>query len=112
MHASYASAAAARANGAVGRGWLPEELPDSAFSISESHNLDTNTGGGSFSFGAADADSFRAKLQAASPADLQRWRDPNKLQKGGYSFYAVPEFVLAVNWQTRHVHFLLAFQRK
>ena len=112
MCASYATAAAARADGGVFRGWLPDELPDSAFSISESHNLDTNTGEGSFSFAAADADSFRAKLKPASPADLQRYRDPSKLQRDGYTFYIVPEFVLAVNWQTRHVRFVLAFKRK
>ncbi len=110
IRASYDTAASARAADG-GRGWLPE-LPDSAFAISESHDLDTNTGGGSFSFGASDVDSFRAKLQLASPADLQQFRDPNKLQREGYSFYVVPEFVLAVNWQARHVRFVLVFQRQ
>ena len=85
MRASYATAAAARADGGVARGWLPDELPDSAFSISESHNLDTNTGEGSFRFAASDADSFRAKLTPAS------------LQRDGYTFYVVPKFVLAVS---------------
>ena len=112
MHASYTSAAAARTAGGVARGWIPEELPDSAFSISESHDLDTNTGGGSFSFGAADADEFRAKLQPALPTDLQRFDDPGELQRVGYAFYVVPEFVLAVNWQIRQAHFVLVFQRK
>jgi len=109
QHARYDTAAAARS---ADRGWLPEELPDTAFAISESHNLDTNTGGGSFNFGAADSDSFRAKLQPASPADIQRLHKPNKLERAGYSFYVVPEFVLAVNWQTRHVHFVLALKRQ
>ena len=112
MHASYTSAAAARTDGGVARGWIPEELPDSAFSISESHDLDTNTGGGSFSFKAADADAFRAKLKPALPTDLQRFGDPGELQTVGYTFYVVPEFILAVNWQTRHVNFVLVFQRK
>ena len=111
IRSSYDTAAAARAADG-GRGWLPAELPDSAFAISESHDLDTNTGGGSFSFGASDVDSFRAKLQPASPADLQRFRDPNKLQREGYRFYVVPEFILAVNWQARHVRFALVFQRE
>ncbi len=110
MRASYPTAAAARADGAVQRGWLFDELPDSATDICESHSLDTNTGEGTFSFGASDADSFRAKLQPASPADLQRWHDPKKLQRNGYSFYVVPNFILAVNWQTRHVHFVLPYQ--
>jgi hypothetical protein len=110
VRSRYDTAAAARAADGD-RGWLPAELPNSAFAISESHDLDTNTGGGSFSFGASDADSFRAKLQPASPADLERFRHPKKLQREGYSFYVVPEFVLAVSWQKRHVHFVL-FQQK
>ena len=112
MHASYASAAAARADGGVARGWIPEELPDSAYSISESHDLDTNTGGGSFNFEAADADALRAKLKPALPTDFQRFGDTGELQRVRYAFYLVPEFVLAVNWQTRHVNFVLVLQRK
>ena len=110
IRSSYDTAAAARADD-FNRGWLPKELPDSAFAISESHELDTSTGGGSFSFGPSDADLFRAKLQPASPADFERFRHPKRLQRKGYSFYVVPEFVLAVNWQTRHVRFVFV-QRK
>jgi hypothetical protein len=107
MHASYPTAAAARADGAIERGWLPDQLPDSAFDITESHDLDTNTGSGSFHFHAEDADSFRAKLQPASAGDVQRFRDPERLRRDGYTFHVVPEFIIAVNWQTQHVQFVL-----
>jgi hypothetical protein len=109
IRSRYATAAEARAADG-GRGWLPAELPDSAFEIAESHDLDTNTGGGSFHFGAADADSFRTKLQSASPADVERFRNSERLRRDGYTFYVVPEFILAVNWKTRHVFFILDFK--
>lgn len=38
----YAGVAAARADGAFARGWLPEILPDDATDIWEFHNIDTN----------------------------------------------------------------------
>lgn len=112
MRTSYPTAAAARSDGAVERGWLPQELPNSAFDIAESHDLDTDTGGGSFHFQAADADSFRTKLQPATPTDVRRFRNPERLRSDGYTFHVVPEFILAVNWQTRHVHFVLSFKSK
>jgi len=108
QRASYATAAAARADGAIQRGWLPDSLPDSAFDIAESHDLDTNTGGGSFRFEARDADSFRAQFQPLSAAQLQSLAsNRTKLQRDGYTFHAAPGFWLAVNWQTRHVQFWL-----
>lgn len=112
MGANYATAVAARAAGAVERGWLPEELPDSAFDIAESHHLDTNVGSGSFRFQAVDAEAFRAKLQPASPAEIQRFDDAEKLQRKGYGFYGVSKFIVAVNWQTLHVHFKLPYQAR
>jgi hypothetical protein len=112
MHANYATAAEARADRAIERGWLPTALPDSAFDISESHDLDTNTGGGSFRFDAGDADSLRLQLQPLPPEQLWRLsREQTRLQQAGYSFHAVSGFVLAVNWQTRHVRFWLAYER-
>ena len=108
MRMNYATAAAARADGAVQRGWLPEELPDSATNISEAHDLDINTGGGSFQFSAADVDSFRAKLRPASDELVnQHFRHADRLRDQDYRFYAVSQFVLAVDWQTRSVYFVL-----
>lgn len=110
MHARYSTAAEARAEGAIQRGWLPEELPDSATDISESHDLDTNTGNGMFRFLEVDSNAFRAKLQPATLGQVEKFRDHQRLQREGYTFHVVPEFVLAVNWQTRHVWFALVLQ--
>ena len=110
VRTSYRTAADARADGAVLRGWLPQELPNSAFAIAESHDLDLNTGNGSFRFEDKDADSFRAKLQPAPARDVQQFRNPEGLQRDGYTFHVVSRFVLAVNWQTRHVRFVLNFK--
>ncbi|MBN9693605.1 MAG: hypothetical protein J0M24_25445 [Verrucomicrobia bacterium] len=108
MRMNYPSAAAARADGAVQRGWLPGALPDSATNISEAHDLDINTGGGSFLFGATDVDSFRAQLRPASDELVnQHFRHANRLRGQGYHFYAVSQFVLAVDWQTRSVYFVI-----
>jgi hypothetical protein len=89
----------------------PAELPDSDTAISESHDLDSNAGDGSFRFKAVDADSFTAKLQPAPPGLVQRFGDAERLRQKGYSFHVVSEFVLAVNWQKRDVHFALNSNR-
>jgi hypothetical protein len=48
-------------------------LPASTFQIWESHNLDTVIGHGTFAFGAADAEQFRAGLTALpTDAVIQR----------------------------------------
>src|SRR5438105_936756 len=109
----YATAATARADGAIERGWLPAALPDSAFDIVESHNLDTNTGGGSFHFDARDSDSFGAQLGSLSAEQSQnRVKDHAKLQHDGYTFHTAPGFTLAVNWQKRHVQFWIDHKSK
>jgi hypothetical protein len=102
----YATSAEARADRAIERGWLPEILPDSAFDIDEEHNIDTNRGGGTFHFAATDAETFRARLQPASPAAIARV-DSAGLLTQGYSFHAFEDFLLAVNWQTREAEFWL-----
>lgn len=110
---SYPTTAAARAHGAVQRGWLPEELPDSATNISEVHDLDTNTGGGSFQFGATDVDTFRAQLRPASDELVnQHFRLADPFREQGYHFYEVSRFILAVHWPTRRVHFVLTHRSR
>jgi hypothetical protein len=42
--------AKAKSHGAFERGWLPPVLPASARAIVDRHNLDLNTGGGSFDY--------------------------------------------------------------
>ncbi len=104
----YPTAREAHADGAIQRGWLPTALPNSASDISESHDLDTNTGGGSFRFAASDADSFRAQLQPMSAAQVQSLdADRAKLQRDGYTYHSAPGFWFAINWQTRQVQFWL-----
>ena len=102
----YATSAEARADRAVARGWLPDVLPDSAFDIDEEHNIDTNRGGGTFRFTATDAETFRARLQPAGPAEIRRV-DGAGLLTQGYSFHAFEDFILAVNWQAGEAEFWL-----
>jgi len=106
ISARYATHAEARADGAFGRGWLPRAMPDSAYDIDEEHNLDTNIGHGTFRFAAADAETFRARLQPADAADIAR-TDGAELLSQGYSFHAFEDFILAANWRTREVEFWL-----
>ena len=40
----------AAAQDTIARGWIPNCLPPGTFAIEETHNLDLNTGEGSFSF--------------------------------------------------------------
>jgi hypothetical protein len=52
--ASYADYGAVEATGAIGRGWIPAFLPESATDVREKHNLDTNTELVRFDFDARD----------------------------------------------------------
>ena len=56
----YASAADARADGALERGWIPAILPSDAHAIREVHDVDTNLTWGCFSTG--DVEEVRALL--------------------------------------------------
>lgn len=111
MHARYATAREAREDGAITRGWLPKELPASAFDISESHDLDSNTGGGTFSFAEGEVESFRTALRPATAEELVRFSALGKLRRDGYEVYTVPGFALGVHWQKRQVHFHVVHQQ-
>jgi hypothetical protein len=56
---SYASISEAQED--IEKGWLPPVLPASTYSISDSHNLDQNVGGGTFRFDPKDLKSFAGK---------------------------------------------------
>ncbi|WP_415405758.1 hypothetical protein ACLHDG_08310 [Sulfurovum sp. CS9] len=58
---------------AIQRGWIPEILPDSAFQIIETHNLDTNSINGSFQYSEKDEDIFINKLQNIN--GILIWKD-------------------------------------
>ncbi len=62
--ASYADYRAVEANGAIGRGWIPAFLPESATDVREKHNLDTNTKLVRFDFDAGDLETL---TQACPP---------------------------------------------
>ena len=51
----YADESAARQDGAIERGWIPEWLPKTARQIHEIHDLDTNRSMLAFSFSPAEA---------------------------------------------------------
>ena len=55
----YANLAAARLDGVIERGWVPELLPADSNDIWETHNLDTNIGGGGFQFPSNDLEAFK-----------------------------------------------------
>jgi hypothetical protein len=67
----YANLAAARQSGIIDRGWVPEFLPTDSTNISETHDLDTNTGTGSFKFPAADLDAFKAQASQLAGAEVK-----------------------------------------
>lgn len=63
----YADMRAAGDDGAVGRGWLPRFIPDSAFQIIERHNRKTNQIWLSFEIPKGDESSL---LERCKPVDL------------------------------------------
>ena len=49
IYSKYENLDEARADGAMGRGWIPDWLPENAIDIHEHHDLDTNVRAISFS---------------------------------------------------------------
>lgn len=107
----YATAAHVRRDEAIERGWIPVVLPESATDISESHDLDLNTGSGTFSFSLAEAAAFRTELRPLPPTVPFRRIiiDRADYERQGFNFYSFEDFYLAVNWRTGKVHFWLAY---
>ncbi len=54
---------------AIQRGWIPAILPDSAYNIVESHDLDTNTIFGSFNYKEKDEETFIQHLTDLNDAE-------------------------------------------
>jgi hypothetical protein len=67
----YANLPAARQSGIIERGWVPELLPTGSTDITEIHNLDTNTGTGTFRFPSADLDAFKAQARQLAGAEVK-----------------------------------------
>ncbi|WP_415406215.1 hypothetical protein ACLHDG_10645 [Sulfurovum sp. CS9] len=51
-------------NTAIQRGWIPDILPDSAYKIVETHNIDTNKLNGSFKYLEKDEEIFLDNLKS------------------------------------------------
>jgi|GEM_PF-650389 len=70
----YANLPAARLAGEIERGWVPEILPAGSKDITETHNLDTNVGMGTFRFPSADLDAFKAQARQLAGAEVKELR--------------------------------------
>ena len=67
----HANLAAVRKAGVIEQGWVPEILPAGSKDITEIHNLDTNTGTGTFRFPSADLDAFKAQARQLAGAEVK-----------------------------------------
>lgn len=67
----HANLSSARLAGEIERGWVPELLPSGSTDISETHNLDTNVGTGTFTFPATDLDAFKAQARQLAGAEVK-----------------------------------------
>lgn len=112
VNQAYPTLAAAKADGAIERGWLPGILPASSVQIEEEHNLDTNIGHGKFAFAQTDAEQFRQQLVPMKTDEQFRRVKVQRqdLERQGYSFYVFEDFYLAVNWQKLHGQFWIDYK--
>ena len=84
----YSSLEAARRDRIFERGWLPDVLPRSSYSLRVSGDVDINTAKGEFSFHGAEFDGLVARLQPVSATDaipdtvVER---TGELEKEGYT---------------------------
>lgn len=62
MKTSYETRNEARMDGAIERGWIPRIIPESAYDISEIHNLDNNQVTGEFYYAEVDENHFLSHL--------------------------------------------------
>jgi len=67
----YANLPAALQSSIIERGWVPELLPAGSKDITEIHDLDTNTGTGTFRFPSADLDAFKAQARQLAGAEVK-----------------------------------------
>lgn len=104
----------AEASAEIERGWIPSILPSSATSISETHNLDTNIGKGTFVFGEAGTEEFREVLKPM-PSDeaIRRITIPrDRMEREGYHFYTHGDFYFAIDWNRGRGEFWLVYTQR
>ncbi len=58
----YDSLAAVEEQKAIENGWIPKNIPSSAYDIVETHDIETNTTVGKFSYQEEDEESFFSQL--------------------------------------------------
>ena len=111
ISSNHATRAAAKQD--IERGWIPSALPDSAVNIRESHNLDANSGHGTFAFSASDAEKFRLSLTPISAQQpLRTGISASKFERRGYMFYEHEDFDFAIDWNRRVGEFWLVYSRR
>ena len=67
----HANLVAVRKAGVIEQGWVPEILPAGSNDITEIHDLDANTGTGTFRFPSADLDAFKAQARQLAGAEVK-----------------------------------------
>ena len=110
---SYPTLAAAQED--IQKGWIPPILPPSSYAIRDSHNLDVNTGAGSFSFGPKDI-AFFTQHGVVPMVEADKDTELIKLQAQGYKLgmYRGDEkskWLLAVN-ESGKGYYWLEYERK
>ncbi len=72
----YSNLQEVKNNAAIQGGWIPAILPDSAYDIVESHDLDTNTIFGSFKYKEEDEETFIQNLTDLNDRDhILQWEN-------------------------------------
>jgi hypothetical protein len=80
IESSYTTLAAARQDGAIARGWLPPYLPQSATSLRERHNLDSNQSLLAFTFDPAETFMNSAPCVAVSESETPLPPNPGSVR--------------------------------
>ncbi len=72
----YSDKETAEENQAIQKGWVPAILPETAYDISETHDLDTNTLFGGFRYKEKDEESLLKNMSTASDTNgTLEWGD-------------------------------------
>ncbi len=69
----YESIQEVKENTAIEKGLIPAILPESAYEIVESHDLDTNTVFGSFKYKEKDEETFMKNLTEVNDTNMSAW---------------------------------------
>jgi len=72
----YADKSIVKEHKMIEKGWIPSILPESAFDIAETHDVDKNTVFGSFKYKEEDEKAFIEKLSALNDEkNTQKWEN-------------------------------------